>query len=438
MRVRRWCGAWGGLVAAGTLLLTLAAVPQAQAQPSGTAVSRQSCALPSAGGQFDKASPASHALDKGKVDEAIAYAAQHMRLSVQIFRDNCLVGSGPLNSVTQDVPFPMWSSTKSVISLLTGIAIDRGKLGLNDPIGKYLPKGWGDAAHRAITVNQLLTQTSGLKQSIISEAATSLLDPNVAQEALAYPLDHKPGTHWVYGQRQVDLLGYVVHRAVGEDLGAFAQRNLFGPIGIPASSYAWLRDRSGQPYGYAHLFLPPVQYAKLGLLLENQGAWNGRRVISTSYVKSLSEPTPLNPCYGKLFWTNSGTRCTGADFPYEVTVNHRMVESAPGDLYAMVGFLHQNNFIIPSLGMVVSWTGVLGDTYPNISNLLSAVAASDLYHNFFRILMSGVKDVRVPDPGPFRGPEVNFEFDPTKIVDPGVIQKNLAPNVHCNVVRCDS
>ncbi|MGC4935288.1 serine hydrolase domain-containing protein [Gordonia sp. DT30] len=435
MRSRGGRGVVLGIVLAVAAGLTIAASPVVEASP---ATDRTSCALPGGGQPFGSSAPGRHGLDAAKVNDAIAYASSHMRLSVQIFRDNCLVGTGPLNAATQNVPFPMWSSTKSVISLLTGIAIDQHKLGMNDPIGKYLPRGWGDAAHRSITVHELLTQTSGIKQSILSEAATSLSDPSIAQEALAYPLDHAPGTHWVYGQRQVDLLGYVVHRAVGEDLVAYAQRNLFGPVGIPASSYAWLRDQSGQPYGYAHLFLPPVQYAKLGLLLQNQGVWKGRRVISEAYVDALSTPTPSNPCYGLLFWTNAGNRCTSADFPAAVTVNHRMIESAPADLYAMVGFLHQNNFIIPSLHMVITWTGVLGDSYPNIAVLLSAVPAGDLYHNFFRILMSGVKDVHVPDPGPYRGPGESFEVDPSKLIDPEISQKGLAPNVHCNVLSCTS
>ena len=46
-----------------------------------------------------------------------------------------------------------------------------------------------------------------------------------------------------------------------------------GPIGVPRDSYIWLKDRSGNTYGYANLFIPPVQFAKLGLLMQNGGVW---------------------------------------------------------------------------------------------------------------------------------------------------------------------
>jgi CubicO group peptidase (beta-lactamase class C family) len=56
-----------------------------------------------------------------------------------------------------------------------------------------------------------------------------------------------------------DLLAYVVQRAFGEDLLRFAQQKLFAPLGIAANSYFWLRDRAGDTYGYAWLFITPPQ-----------------------------------------------------------------------------------------------------------------------------------------------------------------------------------
>ncbi|WP_240691370.1 serine hydrolase domain-containing protein [Amycolatopsis nivea] len=409
----------------------LAAAPSAAA----TGSTAKPCALPSSGG-FESASPAQEALDPAAVRKAVAYAATHLRLSVQVFRNNCRVGTGPLDPITEEVPWNVWSSTKSVVSMLTGIAIGQGRLGLDDPIGKHLPTGagWGDAAHRAITVRQLLDESSGLKQSIFAETATAGTDENVAQEALAQPLTHRPGTRFAYGQRDPDLLAYVVQRAVGEDLQEFAQRNLFAPIGIPRSSYFWLRDRAGNTYGYAFLFIPPLQYAKLGLLMQNDGAWNGHQVVPADYVHHAGKPSSTNGCYGFLFWTNAGTPCASGP---EVTTR-TMLPSAPRDTYLMIGAFHQNNFVIPSLKMTVSWTGFLGDTTPDIGGLTSGSPnVSDLYYTFFRILMRGVRDKQVPDPGPYTLPSTTFDPDGANDLDPSVLLTDALPNSTCNLLFCD-
>lgn len=394
-----------------------------------------SCALPASGAEFATAAPEQVALDPAAVRAALDYASGRMRTSVQIFRNNCLVGRGPFDPVTATVPTPMWSSTKSVVSILTGIAAGAGELALDDPIGAYLPAGpeWGDAAHRAITVRNLLTQTSGLAESILAEAATTGNDPDIAREALAQPLIHPPGSYFQYGQRTPDLLAFVVQRAVGEDLQDYAQRELFDPLGIPRSSYAWLRDRAGHTYGYAHLFLAPAHYAELGLLMQNDGVWNGRRIVPAEYVRQVGEPTPANGCYGLLFWTNRGTSCTAGDLTTPRTVDQRMITSAPADLYAMIGAFQQSNFVIPSLNMTITWTGFGGDTNPFGG---SHPAVSDLFHDFFRLLLRGVLDRHIPDPGPYRAPPMTANPDPRAALDPDVLLRDVAPGPDCTLAAC--
>jgi CubicO group peptidase (beta-lactamase class C family) len=398
------------------------------------------CALPTADEQIGRATPQQEDLNPADVQAAITYADTHMRTSVQIFRNNCKVAEGVTDPLTDNAAWEIFSSTKSIISILTGIAWDQHKLRLSDRIGKYLPHGpgWGDREHRAITIRELLTETAGLRESILAEFFSTGTDPNVAQEALAQPLVHKPGTTFEYTQRVPDLLGYVVQRAVGEDLQTFAQRYLFGPIGIPVNSYFWLRDRTGITYGYANMFMPPTQFAKLGLLMQNGGVWRGHRVLSSAYVSQVRTPTATNGCYGFLFWVNGGRSCTSANIPSMQTVHHRMIPAAPRDLYAMVGALQQNNFIIPSLHLTVTWTGTFGDTTTNLPGLLSAsLGASDLYENFFRILMRGVEDKHLPDPGPYRSPPQDYDVNPTNFISPAVLATDLLTNPHCNVLVCD-
>ncbi|MBD1320654.1 serine hydrolase [Gordonia hankookensis] len=397
-------------------VLVVAPVSAARAAP----VQPVRCAEPAGASAPNTASPASAGLDKARLDDAIAFAASRMRTHVQVFRNNCLIGSGPLNSVTGNTPWNLFSSTKSVVSMLAGIAYTQNKLDLRSSIARYLPAGEVDKAHAAITVRDLLTQSSGLRQSIISEAATAGLDvdPDIAKETLALPVQHRPGTFFEYTQHGPDLLAYVVQRAVGQDLQQFAQQNLFGPLGIAQHDYYWARDRSDHTYGYAFLYMPPRDYSRLGLLMSNDGIWHGQRIIDSGYIKQLRTPSQTNRCYGYLFWVNSKP-CTGPSFPSRQTSDVAPLAGLPSDAYAMVGFLQQNNFIVPSLGLMVSWNGFLGDVSPDPGTVLSASLNSELYHDFFRKLVAAFNTPRLPDPGPYR-PTMNLNFDPVQFADPNV------------------
>jgi hypothetical protein len=185
--------------------------------------------------------------------------------------------------------------------------------------------------------------------------------------------------------------------------------------------------------------MPPVHFAKLGLLMQHDGLWGGRRLLSSAYISMLRTPTATNGCYGFLFWVNGGKTCTSANIPAAQTVDGQLISSAPKDLYAMVGALQQNNFIIPSLHMTVTWTGVLGDTSVNLAGVLSASGTgSDLYYNFFRLLMRGVQDQHIVDPGPFTTPPLDLDINPINYLSPAVLLRDLAPNAHCNILICRS
>lgn len=397
------------------------------------------CALPSANHAFGSATPAQEDLDPAAVTKAVNELSLRMRLSILVFRNNCLVGGDRLNRLTSDVHNELFSVTKSITSMLAGIAMGQGKLRMHAPIGRYLPHGpgWGDRAHRAITVRQLLTQTSGIAEAILSEAATTTgVDPNLAQEALAQPIGHRPGRHFEYSQLGPALLGYVIQRAVGKNLRGYAQHHLFGLVGITPGTYFWLEDRSGTPYGYSNLFLTPSQLARLGLLMQNHGVWNGHRVVPAWYVRKAARATATNGCYGLLFWTNAGRPCTGANIPAAQTVHRRMVPSAPRDMYEMNGTAGQLNVMIPSLHMTVTTTGFFGDTYPDPSILLGATPGN-MQYDFFRTLMSGVRDVKVADPGPYPGDPIDLDINPLNYLDPRVLVRDLDANPSCNVLFCD-
>ncbi len=395
----------------------------AHAAPAAT-VKQARCEV-SSGREAQRAAPEQAGFDAELLTAALEFASHRNRFNVQVFRHNCLVGKGPNNAKTDNVAWNVWSVTKSVVSLLAGIAWDRGLLDLDAPIDKYLPPGLGDAAHRAIQIEDLLTETSGMTVGVLTEGITGVvpIDPHSAVQALAVPLDNPPGTVFSYSQRNVDLLTFVIELAIGEPFQQFAQRELFDPLGILRSDYYWAKDRAGNTYGYAHLMIPPNDLAKLGLLVSNEGRWGADQLVSEEYLRMALTPSRPNPCYGYLFWL--GPDC--AESP----------SFMPPDMYMMAGLGLQNVFVLPSLDLMVVWTGVFG----NVSSYgVSGIVQNtdELPYEFFRMLFAAMPESPVPDPGPYVEPTIRL--DPRRLVDANLLLAvfGIGPAAYpgCNVFSC--
>src|SRR5688572_6232060 len=227
------------------------------------------CELPLLPGQpFTIGWPGALDLDGALLKEAVDYAAAHNAYSVRVYRHNCLAAKSALDQLTENVPNNVWSTTKGVVAMLVGRAEKLGKLSLDDPIGKYLPQA--DPAHAAITIRQLLTQSSGL-DFVWTPELLGIPDDEV-QYTLDLPFEYPRGTHFEYGQTTITLLARVIQEAVGQDLQDFAHEQLFAPIGIQRN-WIWTRDRANNTKGWADLSIAPADLARFGHLMLNQGRW---------------------------------------------------------------------------------------------------------------------------------------------------------------------
>jgi CubicO group peptidase (beta-lactamase class C family) len=168
----------------------------------------------------------------------------------------------------RDALFAIASMTKPVTGVAALLLWEEGRLGLADPIERFLPQlgnrrvavmnqrvqgGQGPIdtvpAARSITILDLMRHTSGLTYGgsgvtavhrhypLSSNIAGATLDSDAFLEQLATaPLLHPPGTVWEYGL-SVDVLGLVVEAISGQRLGAFLQQRLFGPLGMADTGF---------------------------------------------------------------------------------------------------------------------------------------------------------------------------------------------------------
>jgi CubicO group peptidase (beta-lactamase class C family) len=205
------------------------------------------------------------------------------------------------------------SATKSIVSALAGIAIDRGALtGVNErvmPLMGYPSYEHPDPRKAAMTVGDFLSNRSGLDcndHSSTSPGRETVIDnePDWVKATLDLPMINDPGTKAYYCSGGVAVVGRVTEQAVKTSLPEFAQSKLFGPLRIARSAWEWNYDLTNADKEYSQIHLRPRDMLKLGILFANGGRWHGRQIISESWVRtSLSEHSHVdNVSYGYFWW----------------------------------------------------------------------------------------------------------------------------------------
>ena len=293
-------------------------------------------------------------MDAAKLQAAIDYGTQNLGFALRVYRHGCLVGEDRAAAANSHQQFESWSMAKSVVSLLFGRAMTMGLISPDDPVGSLLPEA--DQGHGAITMRDLLTQSSGLHWNGFRDY-NIFTTPDRVHDALTLPVDHPRGTYFEYAQSPVALLAEAVGRAAGEDVQAFGQRELFGPLGIPASAWKWTRDSAGHVQGFYGVQMTPDDYARLGDLLRRGGVWNGKRLLMKRYVREAVAPSATNGCYAWLIWTNGGTPCIGPTIGNRPVSDEREFPGLPHDLWNFSGLFGQIVTVLPTQDVEVVRTG---------------------------------------------------------------------------------
>jgi CubicO group peptidase (beta-lactamase class C family) len=261
------------------------------------------------------ASPASQGVDSALLAVAYAAAARTAGLrSLLVARNGFLVGEQYFGTVTADSLSDVRSVTKSVMSLLVGIAIAHGALaGTDEPLDRLLhpPVATIDGEQARITVEHLLTMTSGFEWDESTAAGYNawVLAPDQIQYLLDRPLSDPPGTRFNYNSAAVHLLSAGLSEATGLTAAAFADRYLFTPLGITV--HTWETDNRGYSNGGSGLALRSRDLARIGELVLQHGASGAVQVVPASWIDrmlAVHEHThtsygPLsNFDYGYLWW----------------------------------------------------------------------------------------------------------------------------------------
>ncbi|MEM6346849.1 MAG: serine hydrolase [Bacteroidota bacterium] len=294
-----------------------------------------------------------------------------------VLKDNQIVLEEYYHTYWRQTIHDIRSAGKSITALLLGVAIKEGLIkDLDQNVYDLFASENAqiDENYRNITLRHLLDMASGLdadsdNNRTLGHAGKWMGMNDWKEYLLNVPRKRAPGKKFVYADIHAVLIGLAIEEASGMSLRDYAQKKLFDPLDI--KQVYWYTNEANQTGGAGNLYLGALDFAKLGLLITNQGKWQGQQLIEASYINRLinhkafeiSNYFNIADSYGML-WYKSTRRFGQREFDY-------LFASGNGGNHLI---------IIPSENMVIALTSSAygpgygqGRTYYIMSRLLAAL-----------------------------------------------------------------
>ncbi|MFT6500582.1 MAG: CubicO group peptidase (beta-lactamase class C family) [Crocinitomicaceae bacterium] len=211
-----------------------------------------------------------------------------------------------------------FSMSKTIVSLLIGIAVDEGKIGsLDDNVYTYLPE-YDDHARKIITIRHLLQMASGLNwiessANPLSDNAESYYGTNLRGHLGRQKRISEPGEIFNYQSGNSQLLGMIIEKVTGMTLSAYTELKIWSKIGMQGDAYWSLDKKYGTEKAFCCLYANARDYARLGQLILNKGLYDGEQIVPRWYYEEMVAENSLstmeglpNSRYGLHMWTYRG------------------------------------------------------------------------------------------------------------------------------------
>jgi len=223
---------------------------------------------------------------------------------------------------------------------MVGILVKQGKLDIHQPVGF---DEWKQDERSKITLNDLMQMQSGLKwnEDYGNRSDVTLMlhcESDMSHFALDRSLAYPCGTHWYYSSGSTNIVSRLIRKQFTSDSAyyIFANNQLFNRIGMPDAVFEV--DPTGTRVGSSYLYATARDYARFGLLFQNDGVFGAERILPEGWVTYTRTPaSDANGIYGSFFWLNSSKR----------------LPSAPEDMFACDGHDGQHIYILPTQQLVV-------------------------------------------------------------------------------------
>lgn len=251
--------------------------------------------------------PAEVDLDAAGLESATAALSGRRGVQcVAVARGGRLVAEAPAGDACRR-PHNIQSASKSILSLLVGIAVEQKLVALDSTLADLLPlqvEGL-ETTKRQITLENLLVMQSGLASTSGDAYGAWVSTDDWARAALARPLTDPPGTRFKYSTGNTHLLAAILRRAVDRELLSWGNEVLFQPLGVSVDG--WDRSPEGVRFGGNSFAVTPLELLTLGQLVLDDGRRGDRQLVPADWLaRSFAVHSEGWPdrygAYGYLWW----------------------------------------------------------------------------------------------------------------------------------------
>ena len=230
-----------------------------------------------------------------KYKEIIEESIDSLSSSVTIYKNNKKIFN--LKNKQNEELIETLSITKSFCAMAIMFLIQDKKIkSINDLIGKYI-QSWSYGKKKDISIKHILTHTSGLDTNWSYEnfmwphgdyksyIKGKGIKPNIEEMSLAIDKIDENDKKWFYNDTATQILPTLVKRITGIEISLYLNKKLFKPLNI---KFKWNKDDSGSSYGPNGLMISTDGLCKVGMMIMNDGIWNGKKILDIKLINSMT------------------------------------------------------------------------------------------------------------------------------------------------------
>ncbi len=241
--------------------------------------------------------------------------------SLVVLKDGAIVHESYYQGTNENDLRISWSIAKSYLSALLGVLLEEGAIAsIDDPVTQYAPSLKG-GAYDGASIRNVLNMASGvtfdedyLDQSSDINKMGRVLALGGSMDGFAVDLSEtfaEPGTDWQYVSIDTHIISMVIRSATGVEIASLLSEKIIKPMGLEASPY-YLTDGNGVAFVLGGLNLRTRDYARMGQMFLQNGAYNGQQIVPADWVAVSTVPSAPTSAgeygYGYQWWMPSDGR----------------------------------------------------------------------------------------------------------------------------------
>ncbi|TMH26159.1 MAG: serine hydrolase, partial [Betaproteobacteria bacterium] len=257
------------------------------------------------------------------------YLAHNRTTALLILKGDTILVERYQYDRTPEQRMTSYSMAKTIVALLVGVALSEGAIGsIDDRAEKYVEELKG-TPYGETPIRHLLTMSSGVRftetysggDDLSTLVRLSVLKGSDGGAATVMPFrtrERMPGERFHYSSADTQVLGLVLRAATGKPLSDYLSAKIWKPMGAEADA-SWIVDKGGHETAYTSVNATVRDYARLGMLLANDGAVDGRQIIPAAWVRAATTASEKRFEPGQIE-NFSGACCSSLGYGYQTWI----------------------------------------------------------------------------------------------------------------------